>query len=110
MEGGYNDIDPGLNPALQDHYRITPSPGGPGDQYGTLVRSREYRSSSPPTPTLLANSRKIATVHVLCRSIFGSGSRGVDPVGSYNETFSHHVAARPGYLSARGHGAEHNSL
>lgn len=34
VEGGYNDIDPGLNPALQDHYRITPSPGGPGDQYG----------------------------------------------------------------------------
>lgn len=37
MEGGYNDIDPGLNPALQDHYRITPSPGGPGDQYGMFV-------------------------------------------------------------------------
>ena len=36
VEGGYNDIDPGLNPALQDHYRITPSPGGPGDQYGTF--------------------------------------------------------------------------
>ena len=36
-EGGYNDLDPGLNPALQDHYRITPSPGGPGDQYGTFL-------------------------------------------------------------------------
>lgn len=36
VEGGYNDIDPGLNPALQDHYRITPSPGGPGDQYGKV--------------------------------------------------------------------------
>ena len=33
-EGAYNDVDPALNPALQDHYRITPSPGGPGEQYG----------------------------------------------------------------------------
>lgn len=39
VEGGYNDIDPGLNPALQDHYRITPSPGGPGDQYGRFPLS-----------------------------------------------------------------------
>lgn len=35
-EGGYNDLDHGLNPTLQDHYRITPSPGGPGEQYGTV--------------------------------------------------------------------------
>lgn len=45
VEGGYNDIDPGLNPALQDHYRITPSPGGPGDQYGTFNRIRKTRRS-----------------------------------------------------------------
>lgn len=33
-EGAYNDVDPTLNPTLQDHYRITPSPGGPGEPYG----------------------------------------------------------------------------
>lgn len=34
VDAGYNDMEAVLNPALQDHYRITPSPGGPGDQYG----------------------------------------------------------------------------
>ena len=37
VEGGYNEIDPGLNPGLQDHYRITPSPGGQADQYGLCL-------------------------------------------------------------------------
>lgn len=49
VEGGYNDIDPGLNPALQDHYRITPSPGGPGDQYGRFVNRKDWKDQpSPP--------------------------------------------------------------
>lgn len=37
VDGGYNDMGPVMNPALQDHYRITPSPGGPGDQYGEKI-------------------------------------------------------------------------
>lgn len=52
VEGSYNDIDPGLNPALQDHYRITPSPGGPGDQYG-----RWTRDSNKCDPRRLARDR-----------------------------------------------------
>ncbi|OAD54723.1 Replication factor C subunit 4 [Eufriesea mexicana] len=50
VEGGYNDIDPGLNPALQDHYRITPSPGGPGDQYDENKVAYGYVSPSPYGP------------------------------------------------------------
>ncbi|XP_036143037.1 catenin delta-2 isoform X1 [Monomorium pharaonis] len=50
VEGSYNDIDPGLNPALQDHYRITPSPGGPGDQYDESKVAYGYVSPSPYGP------------------------------------------------------------
>ncbi|XP_012146378.1 adherens junction protein p120 isoform X5 [Megachile rotundata] len=49
VEGGYNDIDPGLNPALQDHYRITPSPGGPGDQYDQISNSWNMDDSGEPS-------------------------------------------------------------
>lgn len=57
VEGSYNDIDPGLNPALQDHYRITPSPGGPGDQYGRWTRLQQVRSEKVScSPGRLANS------------------------------------------------------
>nr|CAD7196926.1 unnamed protein product [Timema douglasi] len=30
---GYDELDSTLVPPRQDHYRITPSPGGPGDRY-----------------------------------------------------------------------------
>ncbi|XP_043466758.1 catenin delta-2 isoform X1 [Leptopilina heterotoma] len=50
VESGYNDIDPGLNPALQDNYRITPSPGGPGDQYDEGKVAYGYVSPSPYGP------------------------------------------------------------
>ncbi|XP_024942623.1 catenin delta-2 isoform X2 [Cephus cinctus] len=49
LEGGYNDMDPGLNPALQDHYRITPSPGGPGDQYDRISNSWNMDDSGEPS-------------------------------------------------------------
>ncbi|XP_032456740.1 catenin delta-2 isoform X20 [Nasonia vitripennis] len=49
VEGGYNDIDPGLNPALQDHFRITPSPGGPGDQYDQISNSWNMDDSGEPS-------------------------------------------------------------
>lgn len=54
VEGSYNDIDPGLNPALQDHYRITPSPGGPGDQYGRWTDSNKLRSEAAGANSILA--------------------------------------------------------
>ena len=31
---GYDELDTTLIPPRQDHYRITPSPGGPVDRYG----------------------------------------------------------------------------
>ncbi|XP_011493892.1 PREDICTED: catenin delta-2 isoform X7 [Ceratosolen solmsi marchali] len=49
VEGGYNDIDPGLNSALQDHYRITPSPGGPGDQYDQISNPWNMDDSGEPS-------------------------------------------------------------
>lgn len=54
VEGSYNDIDPGLNPALQDHYRITPSPGGPGDQYGRWTDSNKLCSEAAEANSILA--------------------------------------------------------
>ncbi|XP_063986606.1 catenin delta-2 isoform X1 [Diachasmimorpha longicaudata] len=50
VEGGYNDMESVLNPALQDHYRITPSPGGPGDQYDESKVAYGYVSPSPYGP------------------------------------------------------------
>lgn len=32
-QSGYDELDPTLIPPRQDHYRITPSPGGPIDRY-----------------------------------------------------------------------------
>ncbi|XP_020295406.1 catenin delta-2 isoform X2 [Pseudomyrmex gracilis] len=49
VEGSYNDIDPSLNPALQDHYRITPSPGGPGDQYDRISNTWNMDDSGEPS-------------------------------------------------------------
>ncbi|XP_074115371.1 adherens junction protein p120 isoform X1 [Cotesia typhae] len=50
VDGGYNDMGPVLNPTLQDHYRITPSPGGPGDQYDENKLAYGYVSPSPYGP------------------------------------------------------------
>ncbi|XP_044014863.1 catenin delta-2 isoform X4 [Aphidius gifuensis] len=78
VDGGYNDMDAVLNPVLQDHYRITPSPGGPGDQYDENKVAYGYVSSSPYGPVS-----------------YGPGI-GVPPVGissdgpSYDE--SHQIA------------------
>jgi len=33
-QSGYDELDSTLIPPRQDHYRITPSPGGPVDRYG----------------------------------------------------------------------------
>jgi len=33
-QSGYDELDSTLIPPRQDHYRITPSPGGPIDRYG----------------------------------------------------------------------------
>nr|CAD7438995.1 unnamed protein product [Timema bartmani] len=33
LKPGYDELDSTLVPPRQDHYRITPSPGGPGDRY-----------------------------------------------------------------------------
>lgn len=33
---GYDELDSTLLASRQDHYRITPSPGAPVDQYGRL--------------------------------------------------------------------------
>ncbi|XP_043284990.1 catenin delta-2 isoform X3 [Venturia canescens] len=48
-EGAYNDVDPTLNPALQDHYRITPSPGGAGEQYDRVSNSWNMDDSGEPS-------------------------------------------------------------
>ncbi|XP_034941607.1 catenin delta-2 isoform X2 [Chelonus insularis] len=49
VDGGYNDMGSVLNPALQDHYRITPSPGGPGDQYDPMTATWNIDDSEVPT-------------------------------------------------------------
>ena len=36
-QSGYDELDPTLIPPRQDHYRITPSPGGPIDRYGKCI-------------------------------------------------------------------------
>lgn len=64
VEGGYNDIDPGLNPALQDHYRITPSPGGPGDQYDQISNSWNMDDSGEPSQHPHAATSTITTATV----------------------------------------------
>ncbi|XP_046743496.1 catenin delta-2 isoform X2 [Diprion similis] len=49
LEAGYNDVDPGLTSGMQDHYRITPSPGGPGDQYDQISNSWNMDDSGEPS-------------------------------------------------------------
>jgi hypothetical protein len=36
-QSGYDELDSTLIPPRQDHYRITPSPGGPIDRYGKCI-------------------------------------------------------------------------
>ncbi|XP_063220089.1 catenin delta-2 isoform X2 [Bacillus rossius redtenbacheri] len=44
---GYEELDQSLIPPHQDHYRITPSPGGPGDRY---VDEKLVYGYAPPSP------------------------------------------------------------
>jgi len=41
-QSGYDELDSTLIPPRQDHYRITPSPGGPIDRYGMLFIWLKY--------------------------------------------------------------------
>ncbi|XP_066996791.2 catenin delta-2 isoform X2 [Anabrus simplex] len=45
---GYDELDPSLIPPRQDHYRITPSPGGPVDRYSE--DSKLMYGYAPPSP------------------------------------------------------------
>ncbi|XP_046407039.1 armadillo repeat protein deleted in velo-cardio-facial syndrome-like isoform X3 [Ischnura elegans] len=36
-QSGYDELDTSLLPPRQDHYRVTPSPGAPGDRYAHLT-------------------------------------------------------------------------
>lgn len=46
---GYDELDTTLMPPRgQEHYRITPSPGGPASQYGKFVVSYPFFLSYPP--------------------------------------------------------------
>ncbi|KAG8227326.1 hypothetical protein J437_LFUL006767 [Ladona fulva] len=47
-QSGYDELDTSLLPPRQDHYRVTPSPGAPGDRYAHLTHPWSIDETGEP--------------------------------------------------------------
>nr|CAD7392419.1 unnamed protein product [Timema cristinae] len=80
---GYDELDSTLVPPRQDHYRITPSPGGPGDRYDQIAHPWSIDDSGEPSQLPHGEEPKLVYGYAP-PSPYGTvpaayGSNGTDP-------------------------------